>query len=304
LLGMVPDWAAFALRVEGDALLMETIAPPTPTTAAAASRTSAVADHVPGTAVALSISHDYGQGLLATLEAYRSEPALAEVVEAIDQAIGFLGGPEAAVGWVGDLGITVTKADAAVEGGLIIAPTDSASAQRLFTSLRTLASLGGSQMGIEVRDEDYAGTTVTIIDLGDIGDLAGLAGLPPDVMVGGAAPAGHVELAYAITDQVVIVGSGPGFVRHVLDTTPATSLASNDRYKGAFDRAGQGSGVGYADITAIRELLEAAMADTAPTDLATYEQEIKPFLEPFDVLVATTRLDGTLTRATTIVTVK
>ncbi len=304
LLGMIPDWTAFALRVEGDALLMESIAPPAAQAAAATNRTSTVADHVPGSAVALSISHDYGQGLLDTLETYRSEPELAEVVEAIDQAIGFLGGPDAAVGWIGDLGVTVTQADDSIEGGLIIAPTDADSAEGLFTSLHTLASLGGSQMGIEVREEPYAGTTITIIDFGDVGDLAGAAGVPPDVSVGGVTPAGNVELAYALTDQVVVIGVGPGFVRHVLDTTAATSLGSTERFKSASNRAGQGSGVGYVDITAIRGLLEAALAENAPADLAAYEAEIKPFLEPFDVLVATTKLDGNLTHATTIITVK
>ena len=304
LLGMIPDWTAFALRVEGDALLMESISPPAATQAAPANRTSVVADHVPGNAVALSISHDYGKGLLDTLETYRSEPELAEVVEAVDQAIGFLGGPDAAVGWIGDLGITVTQSGDSIEGGLIVAPTDGDSAEQLFTSLRTLVSLGGSQMGIEVRDETYAGTTITVIDFGDVSDLAGAAGVPPDVTVGGVTPAGNVELAYAVTDQVVIIGAGPGFVRHVLDTTAATSLAATERYKAVFNRAGQGTGVGYVDIAAIRALLESAMAENAPADLAAYEQEIKPFLEPFDVLIATTRLDNNLTHATTIITVK
>jgi hypothetical protein len=304
LLGMVPDWAAFALRVEGDALRMEVIAPPAAAQAPAANRTSTVADHVPGTAVALSISHDYGQGLLDTLDIYRDEPALAEAIEAVDQAIGFLGGPDAAIGWIGDLGVTVTRTDDSLEGGLIVAATDSEAAGRLFTSLQTLLSLGGASMGVEVREEPYAGTTITIVDLGDVSDLAGQAGLPPDMMVGGATPSGHVELAYAVTGEIVILGSGPGFVRSVLDTTPATSLASTERYKGALERAGQGSGVAFADITSIRELIESAMAANAAGDVPAYEREVKPFLEPFDVLVATTSIDGTLTRSTTIVTVK
>jgi hypothetical protein len=305
LLGEVPAWVAVALRVEGDALLMEAIAPkPSTQSAETTNRTSAVVDHVPGNAVALSVSHDYGRGLLDAFEALRSEPAMAEAVDAIDQAIGFLGGPDAAVGWIGDFGITVTRTDEAIEGGLIISPTDSAAAGQLFTSLRTLASLGGVAMGIEVRDEAYAGTTITIVDFGDLNDLAGQAGLPPDITIGGAAPAGNVELAYAVTDEVVILGAGPGFVRHVLDTTPETSLASTDRYKSIVDRAGPGVGVAYADITAIRELFETALAANEPANVAAYEQEIKPFLVPFDVLLATTSVEGELNRSTTIVTVE
>jgi hypothetical protein len=305
LLGMIPDWGAFALRVEGDALRMEAIAPkPSSQPADAANRTSALADHVPGSAVALSISHDYGRGLLQTLDTYRSEPAMAEFVGPIDDAIGFLGGPDAAIGWMGDFGIAVTRTEDAIEGGVIVAPTDGAAAERLFTSLRTLLSLGGGTMGIEVRDEDHAGTTITIVDLGDLNDLAGLAGVPSDDMIGAVPLDGQVELAYAVTDEVVILGSGPGFVRSVLDTTPETSLASTDRYGQLIERVGPGSGVAYADITAIRELIEEAMATSTPSDVATYEQEIKPFLAPFDALVATTSVEGDLNRSTTLITVK
>jgi hypothetical protein len=303
LLGLVPDWGAFALRVEGDALRMETIAPKPSAQADTTNRTADLADRVPGNAVALSISHDYGRGLLDTLETYRGDPELAEIVGGLDEAIGFLGGPDAAIGWIGDLGITVTRTADSLEGGLIVAPTDNAAAGRLFTSLRTLISLGGGSMGIEVRDEEYAGATITIIDLGDLNDLIGQAGVPTE-MLGVEPPVGQVELAYAVTDELVILGSGPGFVRSVLDTTPETSLASTDRYKRLIDRAGPGSGVAFADITAIRELFETALAANEPADVATYEREIRPFLEPFDALVATTAVDGDLNRSTTIITVR
>jgi hypothetical protein len=303
LLGLVPDWGAFALRVEGDALRMEAIAPKPSAQADTTNRTSDLADRVPVNAVALSISHDYGRGLLDTLETYRGEPELAEIVGALDEAIGFLGGPDAAIGWIGDLGITVTRTADSLEGGLIVAPTDSAAAGRLFTSLRTLISLGGGSMGIEVRDEEYAGATITTIDLGDLNDLIGQAGVPTD-MLGVEPPIGRVELAYAVTDELIILGSGPGFVRSVLDTTPETSLASTDRYKQLIERAGPGSGVAFADITAIRELFETALAANEPADVATYEREIKPFLEPLDALVATAAVDGDLNRSTTIITVR
>ena len=57
-----------------------------------------------------------------------------------------------------------------------------------------------------------------------------------------ALPAGHVQIAYAVTDQVVVIGSGPGFVKHVLDTTAGTSLAANERYKKLADRVGPSHG--------------------------------------------------------------
>ena len=303
LAGLVPEWGAFALRVEGDALFMETLMPKPDGTTSADVRSSAVADHIPNGAIALSISHDYGKGILKTLDTYRSEPTLKPAIDSIDQAIGILGGTDAAVGWIGDLGITVTRADAGVEGGLVIVPTDRAAAERLFTSLRTLASLGGATLGVTVRDEDHNGTTITVVDLGDVADLAAQTGVPPE-MLGTGLPAGHVELAYAITDQVVVLGSGPGFVRHVLDTTAATSIASNERYKALAARVGQGTGIGFADITAIRELAESHMTSADAAARADYEQNVKPFLVPFDTVVGSSTIESDISRSKIIVTVK
>ncbi len=305
LTGLVPDWMAFALRVEGDALRMESLAP-TPEGEAAASRTSAVAEHVPSSAIALSVSHDYGAGILETIDTYRAEPSLKEFVDGFDQAIGVLGGTDAAIGWIGDLGMAVTRTGNGVEGGLVITPTDSAAAQRLFTSLRTLVSLGGTGMGVTVRDEAYAGTTITIVDLGELSDLAGLAGMAgvsPE-MLGTGVPAGRVELAYAVTDQVVVLGSGPGFVRSVLDTTPDTSLARTDRYEALISRVGQGTGSGFVDVTAVRELIEGAMSNADPAERAEYETDIRPFLVPIDALIGSSAVAGDVSRSTVIVTVK
>lgn len=305
LTGLVPDWAAFALRVEGDALRMETLAPK-PEGETAASRTSTVAEHVPSNAIALSVSNDYGAGILKTIDTYRAEPSLKEFVDGFDQAIGVLGGTDAAIGWIGDLGIAVTRTESGVEGGLVITPTDSAAAQRLFTSLRTLISLGGTGMGVTVRDEAYAGTTITIVDLGELSDLAslaGMAGVSPE-MLGSDLPAGRVELAYAVTDQVVVLGAGPGFVRSVLDTTPDTSLARNDRYEALISRAGEGTGSGFLDITAVRELIEGAMSNADPAERAVYETDVKPFLMPIDALIGSSAITGDVNRSTVIVTVK
>jgi hypothetical protein len=161
-------------------------------------------------------------------------------------------------------------------------------------------------MGIELRDEAYAGTTITIVDLGELSDLAGLAGMAgvsPE-MLGTDLPAGRVELAFAVTDNVVVLGSGPGFVRSVLDTTPDTSLARNDRYEALIARVGQGTGSGFVDITAIRELIEGALTNADAAERAEYETNIKPFLVPFDAMAASNAIVGEVNRSTTIVTVK
>ena len=108
-----------------------------------------------------------------------------------------------------------------------------------------------------------------------------------------------------MTNDVVVIGSGPGFVKQVLDTTSATSLASNERYKKLADRAGSGTGTTFVDITAIRGLVERAAIGVAdPTAIARYEKDLKPFLIPFDALIASGSVAGDVNRSVVIVTVK
>jgi hypothetical protein len=306
LRGSVPDWAAFALRVEGDALVLESaVARPDTAFGPTDSRTSTVTDHVPASALLVAVNHDNGATLVSVLDAYRSEPALKSVIDGIDRAAGLLGGTAGAIGWIGDAGIVVNRADAGIEGGLVIVPTDRAAADRTFTSLRTLISLGGAQVGIEVRDEPYAGVTITTIDLGDLGALAGQAGIPSEVFGSGSAlPPGHVELAYAVTDEIVVIGSDPGFVKHVLDTTAATSIAATDRYRALSGRVGDGTRTVFVDIAAIRGLIESALAATDPSAVAGYEQDVKPYLAPFDALIASASVKGDVSSSKVIVTVK
>ena len=304
LMDLVPDWAAVAMRVEGDALVVESLAATTKSAAVAESRVSVVADHVPSSTVALTVSHDCGKGILQTLETYRSDPNLKPALEAIDGAIGVLGGADAAIGWIGDLGIALNRVDGTLEGGLVIVPTERAAADRLFTSLRTLVSLAGATAGISLRDEPYAGTTIIVVDLGELGDLAGQAGLSPEQLGSVSLPSGHVELAYAITDEVIVLGSGPEFVKHILDTTAETALSSNERYKALGARVGNGNGTGFADLTAIRELIESGLAGGDAAARAQYEQDVKPFLTPFDALVGSTSITDGVSRSTVIVTVK
>ena len=59
------------------------------------------------------------------------------------------------------------------------------------------------------------------------------------------------------------------------------------------------------DITAVRGLIENALAAADPTgQMATYESDVKPYLVPFDALVASGSVGGDLTGSTIIITVK
>lgn len=311
MLAQVPEWASFRLRVEGDALLLDGVMPHVATAPGPdESRTNGVAAWAPARTLVLAAGNDYGATLLETVALYRQDPGLAEVFTGVDQAAGILGGLDAALSWMGDSGLVIAQGGAAPEGGIVALPTDTAKARQLFTTLRSFATLGGGQAGITVRDETYAGATITIIDLGSAQDLMGMAGA-----LGGAMmptdpssmplPVGNVEIAYTVTDDVVVLGSGPAFVKSVLDAGAGASLADDARFKGLVDRVGAShTGVSFVDIAAMRGLVEGLLSEATAADRAEYEESVKPFLVPFDAFVAATVTGDDLDAQHAIVTVK
>jgi hypothetical protein len=102
-----------------------------------------------------------------------------------------------------------------------------------------------------------------------------------------------------------VVGSGPGFVKHVLDAGAGESLADEDRFESLVDRVGsQHTSLSFLDITAVRELVEASMADASAADKAEYEESVKPFLTPFDAFVAAGETGNDLEEQHAVITVK
>ena len=184
----VPAWTAYWLRFESDAIVMEAAAPkPETPIGPTQNRTSTVVEHVPASAVVVSVSHDFGATLKQMLALYRSDPALKETARpSSTRRLDLVGGSDAALGWIGDTAIVVNVAggDARGRAGHRRRPTRPAASQ-LFTALKAFIALGGATQGITVREESYDGTTITIVDLGDLGKLAGMA----DLTVGGRAAA-------------------------------------------------------------------------------------------------------------------
>jgi hypothetical protein len=303
LLKAVPDWASYWLRFEKDALVLEAAAPkPEVSFASTDSRISPLVKHVPGSALAMVETHGLGATIDKVLDLYSGDPQFKPLVDQLDQALGVVGGRDAALGWIGDTAIVVNDSGGSPEGGVLIAPTDPDKAKSLLTSLGTLVALGGAQNGITVRSEDHNGTTITIVDISDLDKLAGSAG---GGQVGAMPlPLSHVEIAYAVTNDVVVIGTGPDFVSHVLDTTEGTSLANDPQYKDLAGRVGVGTGQTFVDITAIRTLIEKAAAAGDAAQRQRYETDVKPFLAPFDAMLASGTFKDDLGRSTVIISVK
>ena len=210
---------------------------------------------------------------------------------------------------MGDTGVVVTAPGAMPMGGLVSIPTDAAAARQFFTTIRSFAALGGGQLGITVTDEDYDGTTVTTVDLGSLEDLAGMAGAlsggEVPTVEPGSVPSTPVKLAFAATDEVVVIGTDPAFVKAVLDAGPGPSLADDARYQAAVGRVGaQHTSVSYLDIAAVRTYIETHLDEMTAEERAEYEESIKPFLTPFDTFAAATVVGGDVNESHAVITVK
>jgi hypothetical protein len=302
LTDLLPAWTAYQLRAESDALVAVATNPHVDRGfGATTNRVNEVVDHVPSTAIALVAGNEVGATWQGAFEKLGDEASLKETFDAIESATGLLGGMDGVIGWIGDAGFVVNQTGSELEGGFVIVPTDPAKAEDLFGTLKTFISLGGGSMGLSVRDEDYGDATITIVSV-DLESLSGLAG----GVSGGATDAlpleGTFELSFAATDDVVVIGSGPGFVKHVLDTDAGTSLASDAAYDDAVGRLGSDAvGVTFVDIESVRTLLEATLTGD---ELARYTTDVKPFLEPFVAFATTSTVGGAYDTFQSVITVK
>lgn len=293
---IAPSWLAATVRASNGSFVVETRMPHISTLGPAKAAESKLPSVLPATTVALVEGHDIGQALeqLKTLAA--ADPQLADGVKQVDDALMLVGGYGAIVDWMGETGIAVTRTGDTLAGGLVVAPTDKAAVDRLLTQLRAFVELAGGSTGIKVTDEAYGNATITVVDLGNLGALAGAAtggavsGLPP-----------NITIAYAVTDQVVVLGSGVDFVKSVLDARTGDSLAKSSRFTAALAQVDQAHGsLLWLDVAGARSLLEAQIP---AADRAAYEANAKPYLNAFDAVIGTFTPGDTLDRGTLIIRV-
>lgn len=284
---ITPAWVAGAVRAEGDALVIESRSPHVAAISGdPANRASTLAGLVPANTLVLATTHDVSGNVDRLLSLLRNDPQIATGLQEFESALGILGGVEGLAGWIGDLGVVVVPEGDGVAGGVVIDPTDRAAAERLLTTLRSFVTLAGGSSGISIRDESYGSATVTILTIENAGALLDLArGLGSTNLPPTEAPATNLELAWAVTDDVVVFGSSPSFVRTVLDVPAGDSLAENDRFEELLGRAGrEHSGLFWLDVAGARGLVEGLL----PADeRAEYGSEIRPYVEALDAVLGT-----------------
>lgn len=291
--GFQVDWAAGAVRAENGAFVVDTATPHLAAMGPPKNTESRLPSLVPPTTVVLAEGHDVGEALQRAKDLVAEDPSLAEGLKQVEDTLALIGGYDAIVDWMGEAGIAITVDGDKVGGGLLVTPLDPAAPERLFTQLRGFIGLAGGSAGITVTEESYAGETIVVIDLGDLGDLAGMA-------TGGAIEGpGNIQVAYAVTDEVVVLGYGTDFVKGVLDARDGASLADTERFKSALATVDKAhASLLWVDIAAVAGLAETQIPAAGK---GTYETEVKPYLDAFDSLIGTSTPGETLDRSTLVI---
>jgi hypothetical protein len=199
------------------------------------------------------------------------------------------------VGWVDDLGIVVLPDGTAATGGLILLAADEATATAKVAQIRGFLTLATGGAGITATTID--GETVTLIDAGDLTPLLGAGGLGTPVP-----PVANFTISLAAHGSAVLIGAGESYVRRILETTAGGSLADQAFFQAVVKRASSEQAA-QVYVAASRIL---ALADAAiPTEQkGTFDTDVRPYLEPFDIIYASSWTQGDLTRQRIFVTVK
>lgn len=298
----LPGWMAFGLRAESDRLVADGAMPAVAGTPAASDQVSALAPRLPGTTVLAVEAHGIGAFLKTALDGLRAQPGEKAAAGQVDDALGRLGGFDSLLGWMGDGALVVTYQGGSWGGGLVVKAPDAATADAKLVQLKNLlalASLGGTS--VATREESYAGTTITVADLGDLSSLAaGLGGGSSGVSPTPPPSGERAELAFAQRDGLVVVGLDT-FVKAVLDAKAGSSLADQPRYRAALERAGSANMLqAYVDVADLVGNAERSMSES---QRATYEADTRPYLEHLQAWAMVGRA-GDPTRFRAVLTVK
>jgi Protein of unknown function (DUF3352) len=306
-----PSWAIFGVSAEDDAIVEDTVVGPPQAAAGAASHgvasplpslltpppdhASTIAGLVPGDTLALAETHGVGIGIENVLTIARSRPDLQSTFAQVDSTLAALGGAQQLVGWVDDLGVVVMPDGSTVAGGVILTAADDATATARAQQLLGFVRIAALSANLQTRDVTIGGVNVTLIE-GDLGALAPSLGAPVN------GPSGTLSIAVAVKGSAVYIGSGETFAHKVLELAPGSSLADQAGYKALVQRTADKSAgslyvAGGRAIALVEPLLPAQ-------EKASFETDIKPYVDPFDSVYAAVWRQGDLTRARLLVTVK
>ena len=277
--GKVPDWFVIGMRVVDDAVQVEVQAAPIKADALASSvptdpppATSRFAEVLPATTYGFVEVHGVGANLQRALAVLKADPAQADAVTQIEQALAAVGGIQNVAAWIEDAGLAVVPAGDAVGGALLLRGSDAAAVEARITQIRNLLVLASTGTDITIRDTDHAGIKVTNVDLGDLSSL--VPGLGGDA---GPVVGARLSLSFAARDDLLVVAVGDGVIESVLDTTAASSLKSSGAYAHVAQLVGSPNDVEvYVALDGLLGYLESSLPSALP---GASWAELKPYLD-------------------------
>jgi hypothetical protein len=262
-------------------------------------KVSELADNAPADALVYLEWRDVGQGIADFVRQLKTDPTIREAAPELTQVEAFLGGSlEGFFDWMGDVAIVGGRdGDAPTAALLATARNEDAGRQRL-SQLAALLQFAG-QFGFSVNSEEIDGTTITTITIpGDLGSSLGApVPLPDDVVPE------DIEINYGFRNGLFVVAATADEAVRLLNLPSEESLAGTERFRTAVEAAGgdENVGISWVDVAGLRgvaeELLPAEERDM-------YEREIRPYLEPLDLLVGIGVREGDDLVQRSIITVK
>lgn len=165
--------------------------------------------------------------------------------------------------WMGDAGLFVAGTDPmSLGGGLVIESTDPATSSDTMDQLAALLQ----QQGIPTEPLSAGGAAGFAVEI--------------------PAP-GVTERAVVLAGDRVVIAYGEDAAVEALESS--NPLSESEAFQAATEGLGDGfTAAGYLDIDAVQELAEAAGAGQFPE----YEEDVKPWLEPFTYVTFGSREDG------------
>jgi hypothetical protein len=255
----MPAWVMGSVRAESDHMTIEMIAPKPKGALSPGNKESAIAAELPGSTIGVFELHSVGKlvnDTLATVSGSTLPASEKDAINQIQDALSRIGG----IDWIGDADVVVTKTGASYGGGLVVKTTDGATATAKKAMITSLIALAGGSLGLTSSDETYKGTTITRIH------VSGSEGVS----------LGSMDFAIATKNDLLVAGYGDDFVKAVLDTTSADSLATQADYKTVMAAAGtSNTEYGYFNIGAVADEIGRAFS----ANPAYYNLNYKPYVD-------------------------
>ena len=302
----LPAWMIAGVRAEDDALVIDAVTGPIPAPTAGpsllpmpAGHASLIAPMLPADTLAYIEIQGAGVGLQNLLTQLREVPELAAPLAMLDG----LGGGSGLVSWIDDVGLAVsaqglTPTAISPEIARVLIAKDEATASMTVSSLDTMLGLAGLGGGLEVTEETINGVQVTTVTITDLGAL-----VPPGSVPGLEVPPmdGPLSFSVAARGRAVILTLGDGAMASVVNATGATSLAESAAFKQAAARGiASSQSTMYIAAGAAIDLVRGFMP---PTELARFNTEVAPYLDPLAGVLITGSSDATGARSRVVINV-